>query len=175
MIKKIKFFFSILFFILVSTYSFSENNILFIDIEYIYLNSNAGKIVNEKVKSETKKINDELADYQKKISEDREKILSQKNVLSQDEFKKKSFEHEKKIKEYNQVISKKNKELIKYKNTTKIEFTKKLSKIVQEYASKNSIEMIIKKDNILIGKNDLDATEDILNLFNKSIKSIEKE
>ena len=33
--------------------------------------------------------------------------------------------------------------------------------------------MIIKKDNILIGKNDLDATEEVLNLFNKDIKSIE--
>ena len=33
--------------------------------------------------------------------------------------------------------------------------------------------MIIKKDNILIGKNDLDITEEMLNLFNKDIKSIE--
>ena len=33
--------------------------------------------------------------------------------------------------------------------------------------------MIIKKNNILIGKNELDATEEVLNLFNKNIKSIE--
>ena len=32
---------------------------------------------------------------------------------------------------------------MKYRNATKNEFTKKLSKIVQEYASNNSIEMIM--------------------------------
>ena len=46
-------------------------------------------------------------------------------------------------------------------------------KIVQDYASNNSIEMIIKKDNILIGKNDLDATKEVLDLFNESVESIE--
>ncbi len=62
---------------------------------------------------------------------------------------------------------------MKYRNATKNEFTKKLSKIVQEYAANNSIAMIIKKNNILIGNNDLDVTEEMLNLFNKNIKSIE--
>ena len=71
------------------------------------------------------------------------------------------------------ISLKKNKKLIKYKNKTKIEFTKKLSKVVAEYASNNSIEMIIKKDNVLIGKNELDATKIVLDLFDKNIKSIE--
>ena len=109
----------------------------------------------------------------KKFKKKKKKLLNQKNILSKDELQKKSKDLEKQIKEFNKIISKKNNELIKYKNQTKIEFSKKLSKIVQEYASKNSIEMIIKKDNILIGKNDLDATDDVLNLFNKNIKSID--
>ena len=32
--------------------------------------------------------------------------------------------------------------------------------------------MIFKKENILIGKTNLDATNDVLNLFNKKIKKI---
>ena len=80
---------------------------------------------------------------------------------------------DKQIKEFNKKISNKNNQLLKYKNQTKIEFTKKLSKIVQEYASNNSIDMIITKDNILIGKKELDVTENLLNLFNKNIKTIE--
>ena len=174
MLKKLKFFF-IIFLFSYCTNSFSENNILFIDIEFIYLNSNAGKIVNEKVKSETQKINDEFTTYQKKIKDERGKLINQKNILSQDELKKKSIELEAKIKEYNKIISTKNNKLVEYKNSTKIEFLKSLSKIVQDYATNNSIEMIIKKDNILIGKNNLDATNDVLVLFNKNIKSIESQ
>ena len=173
MLKKINFFLIIIFSFFVNTYSFSENNILFIDIEYIYFNSNAGKIVNKKIQSETKKINDEFSGYNKKIQEEKDKLVNQKNILSQEELQKKSIELKKKIREYDKIISNKNKQLIKYKNETKIEFTKKLSKIVQEYASNNSIEMIIKKNNILIGKNELDATKEVLNIFNKNIKSIE--
>ena len=173
MLKKINFFLIIIFSFFVNTYSFSENNILFIDIEYIYFNSNAGKIVNKKIELETKKINDEFSGYKKKIQEEKDKLVNQKNILSQEELQKKSIELKKKIREYDKIVSNKNKQLIKYKNETKIEFTKKLSKIVQEYASNNSIEMIIKKNNILIGKNELDATKEVLNLFNKNIKSIE--
>ena len=173
MLKKINFFLIITFLFFINSYSYSENKILFIDIEYIYFNSNAGKIVDKKIQLETKKINDELAVYKEKIQEEKKKLINQKNILSKEELQKKSIELDKKIKEYNQIISNKNNQLIKYKNQTKIEFTKKLSKIVQEYASNNSIEMIIKKDNILIGKNDLDATKEVLELFNENIKSIE--
>jgi len=173
MLKKINFFLIIIFSFFVNTYSFSENNILFIDIEHIYFNSNAGKIVNKKIQSETKKINDEFSGYNKKIQEEKDKLVNQKNILSQEELQKKSIELKKKIREYDKIISNKNKQLIKYKNETKIEFTNKLSKIVQEYASNNSIEMIIKKNNILIGKKELDATKEVLNIFNKNIKSIE--
>ena len=173
MLKKINFFLIIIFSFFVNTYSFSENNILFIDIEYIYFNSNAGKIVNKKIQSETKKINDEFSGYNKEIQEEKDKLVNQKNILSQEELQKKSIELKKQIREYDKIISNKNNQLIKYKNETKIEFTKKLSKIVQEYAFNNSIEMIIKKNNILIGKKELDVTEEVLNLFNKNIKSIE--
>ena len=96
MLKKINFFLIIIFSFFVNTYSFSENNILFIDIEHIYFNSNAGKIVNKKIQSETKKINDEFSGYNKKIQEEKDKLVNQKNILSQEELQKKSIELKKK-------------------------------------------------------------------------------
>ena len=62
MIKKIKYIIIFKIFFLLSTshaYS-SENKILFIDVEYIYLNSIAGKEINKKIQLDAKKINDEL-------------------------------------------------------------------------------------------------------------------
>ena len=155
-----------------NNYSFSESNILFIDIDYIFNNSDAGKKFNQNIQSKSKKIQNELNEYQK-IDQDKKEILDQKNVLSKEEFQKKTLDLDKQIKDYNKIISDKNNELNIYRNKMKIEFSKYLSKIVQEYASNNSIEMIIKKDNILIGKKELDATQKILDLFNKNIKSIE--
>ena len=109
---------------------------------------------------------------QNEIQKDKDKIMSQKNVLSQEELQKKTIDLEKKAKSYNDRMSKKNNELNIYGNKAKVEFYNQLTKIVAEYAAKNSIEMIVKKENILIGKTNLDATKDILDIFNKNIKTI---
>ena len=99
-------------------------------------------------------------------------MINQKNILSQEELQKKSIDLKNQIDKYNKMLSDMNNQLNKNRNKAKVQFSKELSTIVQKYASDNSIEMIIKKDNILIGKNNLDATQDILKLFNKNVESI---
>ena len=172
MLKKIKLIIIFILFFFINPHSFAENKILFIDLEYIYLNSNVGKEINKKVKLSSKQINDDLVKYQKEINEKKNELIKQKNVLSEDELRNKSNKLEKKINEYNKIISEKNNQLAIYANKNKSEFSIQLVEIVQSYAQENSIEMILKKNNSLIGKNNLDATQDILKLVNKNIKSI---
>ena len=59
-----------------------------------------------------------------------------------------------------------------FKTKVRLEFTNNLNSILEDYSKKNSISMIFKKENILIGKTNLDATNDVLDLFNKKIKKI---
>ena len=47
-----------------------------------------------------------------------------------------------------------------------------LKPILSEYSNKNSISLILQKKNLIIGKNDLDITKDIIEILNKKIKSI---
>ena len=99
-------------------------------------------------------------------------LLTQKNVISEEEYKKKIVELEKNLNEYNSIINKKNKDLNNFKAKVRVEFSKNLNKILEDYSKKNSISMILKKENILIGKNNLDATRDVLDLFNDNVKKI---
>lgn len=39
-----------------------------------------------------------------------------------------------------------------------------------KYAEENSISFILQKKNIVIGKSDLDITDQILEIFNKTVK-----
>ena len=50
----------------------------------------------------------------------------------------------------------------------KNEFVKTLNSTLENYSKEHSISMILRKEQILIGKNSLDVTKDILDLFNKS-------
>ena len=172
MFKNIRLIVSFILFFFISSYSFAENKILFIDLEYIYSNSNVGKKIVKKIKSDSKKINEEFVSYQKIIKDKKDELIKQKNILSEDELLKKSINLDKEINKYNVIINKKNNELAIYANKNKAEFSKLLVDVVQNYAKENSIEMIIKKTNILIGKNNLDATQDVLKLVDKNIKDI---
>ena len=172
MIKRFNIFIFILFFFTNLTIAKADNEIRFVDIDFIYTNSVAGKKANSKILDQSKNISDELQNFQKTINDEKAKLINQKNILAKDEYQKQSLQLEKKISEYNKILSVKNNKLQKLKNDVKIDFSNKLNNILQEYAKNNSINMILDKKNILIGKNNLDVTEDILDLFNKNIKEI---
>ena len=87
--------------------SSANENIRFVDINYIVNNSTSGKKLNQVIESKNKKIISELNNLGKKLKEKKDKIVKQKNILKKDELDKlvKNYEIEKKkIKE---IIKKK--------------------------------------------------------------------
>ena len=70
-------------------------------------------------------------------------------------------------------MNKKNSDLnILKDNSTKV-ILKNINDILAEYSTKNSISMIIEKKNIVIGESDLNVTNEILDLLNKKITTVE--
>ena len=83
-------------------------------------------------------------------------------------IKKKIIDLENNLKKNNEIINKKNQDLINFQNKSKKEFSTILKTTLETYSKDNSISMILRKENLLIGKNSLDVTKEILDLFNKS-------
>ena len=173
-----KIIFTFTFFISIFLYNLqvkAEDKIAFIDLVYLYNNSNVGKEMNNDIKIEKDKINEEFQEFQIKIDKEKETLLAQKNVTSEEEYKKKVFLLEKNVQEYNSIISKKRNELAELNNKIRINFSNELRPILEQYSQENSIGMILRKENLLIGKNNLDVTKDILDLFNRKVKKISLE
>ena len=82
--------------------------------------------------------------------------------------KKKILKLENNLKNYNEQISKKNKDLIDFRNKSKNDFALNLRSTLEKYAKENKVSMILRKDQLLLGENSLDITKEILELFNKS-------
>ena len=169
-----KFFFSffLVFFLPLSNHVYANENIAFIDLNYILNNSVAGKKLNNQISDKSKKIKKDFSDFKKKIDSEKEKLSTQKNVLSQEEYQKSFQKLQNQVNEYNLVISQKNKDLSEFTNKAKLEFSNELKIILEEYSKENSISMILRKENLLIAKNSLDVTKGILDLFDKKIKEI---
>lgn len=158
------------FFFFFSNYLLAENKIVFINIDKIINESKIGKKFNEQLDKSYKKINEELLLAKKEIEKKEKEINNQKNILSEEELNKKLNELRKVINDHN--LKKRN--IDKNFRDQKIKQTnvlvQNLNKILAKYAQDNSISFVLQKKNIVIGKNDLDITNQIMEIFNKEVK-----
>ena len=164
MIKKIFFSISL---ILISTVVSASTKISFIDITFLLEKSNAGinitKLLSKQRENETKK----LKILQEKIKKKENDFRNKNNILNDDEKNKIIQEIKEEVKNYNILKSKKEKEF----NSKKAEYINSLLKeiniIMISYIEKHSIDIVVKKENLVTGKKELDITKIILNELNK--------
>ena len=162
----------IFFFYFFISFTYAEDKIVFIDINYIFKNSDAGKELNLKILDKDKDLKSQIDVYRSKIDEEKNKILSQKNVLSREEYNKKIVTLENDIKNINSEIKKKNDEFIVFKKKIENIFSNNLNLIIEEYSINNSISIILNKEDLLMAKKNLDITLEVLKLFNEKIIEI---
>ncbi len=168
-----KFFFSkIIFLFLLIEVSSANENIRFININYIVNNSEAGKTLNKIIENKSEKITSELNDLGKKIENKKNKIISQKNILKKDEYEKlvKTFDEE--VKKYNNIRKKKNEDFNKFRINSQKKIIETLNPIITAFLKKESIQILLQKDKIIFGDEKLDITEEILKIFNDKHKKI---
>ena len=72
-----------------------------------------------------------------------------------------------------ELKNKKNEEINKIRNNVGGKILKIVNEILSDYSIDKEISLIIEKKNIVIGKTQLDVTDEILKLLNKKITKIE--
>ena len=142
-------------------------------MDLIFGKSLVGKSLNEKIKSLDQNNKKELKKIEDQIKLEDEKINSQKNILSETELKNKISELNKMIQKYKNISDEKNKNLKKIKIDSSKIILKNLNPILSEYSKKNSISLVLQKKDIIIGINELNITDDIIEILDKKIKKIE--
>ena len=166
-------FFFIIFIIFYSSSSYSESLIVFLDMNKIMLQSKAGKSITVELEKLHKNNITTFKQKEEELKNKETSIVSQKNVLSNEEFEKKINSLRKEANEYRI----KRRDLINSLTEKRVEAQNKLIKtlnpILADYSKKNSISMIIQKKNIIIGKSELEITDDILEILDKSLKTID--
>ena len=170
---KIKALLLIIFFIFFSKVSISqENKTVYLDLNMIMENSNAGKSINSQLEANHKK---NIANFQKleeELKNEEAKIISQKTVISKEDFEKKIMNLRDKANKYR----KERNDSINNLNNQRLNATQKMMTLIRpilsEYSDNNSISLIIQKRNIIIGKTSLDITDDILKIIDKKIEKI---
>lgn len=165
----------IIFFFLLVNISQANENIRFININYIIKNSNAGKILNNIIEKKNKEFTNELNQIGKSLEDKKNKIISQKNILKKEEFEKLIKEYDLEVKNFNEKRKKKTKELNNFTTNSKKKMLDLLNPLIENYLQKESIQILLQKEKIIFGDEKLDITKDILDSFNSKHKSIKFE
>ena len=146
--------------------------ISYVDMDLLMNSSEAGKSISAQLTAIYKKKSAELKKIEEELKKEESDLIKQKNVISNEEFEKKlsllrnkSSGYQKKRKKFNDSINKK-------RLGATSELVSLIQPILAEYANNNSISIIFQKKNIIIGKTDLDITEDVLKILNENHKKI---
>jgi outer membrane protein len=147
----------------------SDEKISFIDMDKVISTSNPGLSILKQLTNINNKNSTILNKKEIQLKEKEKKLITQKNIISEADFQNKVNELKSEVNTYN--INRK--KMIEKFNQLKVENTNNLLKLINpiltKYSNKNKISIILQKKNLIIGKSELDITDEIIKIINNEI------
>mgnify|MGYP006120330927 CR=1 FL=1 len=148
----------------------ADTNITFVDMDKIISTSKPGLFFLNQLKELNDKNIEKFTKSEKILKAREKKIIAQKNIISEEIFRKEIEILKLDIKKYN---NNRNKAIADF-NEIKVNNTNRLLQLINpvlaNYSDENSISLILQKKNLIIGKTELDITDQIILTVNKNIK-----
>ena len=165
-----KIFFIVIFITSIPVMVLSEDKIAFIDLDNVVKKSNLGKSIINNLETIDKKNIEFLKKNEIKLKDEEKKIKKKINIISKEELDKEFNLLKKKLNDLNLKKNKMVKNYRKEKNSQLNDFFTKINPIIQNYMDDQSINVLLDKKNIYIGKSTSDITENIIKLINEKFE-----
>ena len=170
-IAKLKFFL-LVFLLSFSSNAMSNDKIVSLNMNTIIEKSLAGKSIKDQLVSIDKKNNNFFLKKQKLLQKKEKELISKKNILSNDEYKNEVLKLQKEIEVFNGERKKRISSYKKNKQALLQKLLNEINPILTNYSKANNISMIIDQKNLIISKNEIDITAEVLKLLDSKIKKI---
>ena len=148
----------------------AEQKIAFINMDKVISTSNSGVSILKQLNEINKKNSIFLKNEEKKFKEKEEKLISQKKIISEADFKNKVDDLKSEIKKYNQNRTK----MIDDFNKLKLDSTNNLLKLINpiliKFSNDKDISIILQKKDLVVAKIELDITDEIIKIINTKVK-----
>ena len=164
--------FTTIFIVLLTTITLaqSQENIVYLDLDIIVSTSKPGKLLIEKLEKSKKAALSKFEKKEKELKKIEEEINKQKNIVSEEELKKKLVEFRNEISTFRNDREKVINDFNKKKVQQFQEFFKKITPIIEKYASEKNIDIILDRKNVFVASKKKDITQDIIDLINSKVK-----
>ena len=163
------FFFISIFFLNISQ-AYSSEPIAYIDMDFIIKNSEIGKKTLNSINNLNEKNLNELKNNEKILKDLENDIISKKNIISKEEFDKEVLFFKEKANKFKEDQSKMVEDFNNYKKKEFDGIISKISPIINAYMEKKSVKILLDSKNILIGRSNLNLTNEVIKEINEKIK-----
>ena len=152
--------------------AFSEQKIAFIDMDRVISTSKSGSSILKQLTDLNNKNLDFLKKEEKKFKEKETKLISQKNIISENDFKNKVDELKSEIKDYNQNRNKLLADFNKLKVDSTNDLLKLINPILVKFSNDKEISIILQKKDLVVAKTQLDITDEVIKIVNSEVKEL---
>ena len=168
--RSLSFCFVILFLFFNISSSHSADKIAYLDLDLILKNTKLGQSILNELQSINDQNIKELKKKENQLKKVENEIKTKQNIISQEQFDKEVKNLKEKISNFRVLKDNMVQDLDSKKREDLNIFFKKINPIIQSYMNTNSIDILLERKNVFIGKNNLDITDSIILEINKNFK-----
>ncbi len=150
----------------------AELTIAVVDVDYVMSQSSAAKSIKKQVEKKHKTFMDKVKEEEQKLIADQKKIEAERKDISREELIKKAQEFEKKRFEARKSIQEKKSKLDNAYNEAMNKLTKVIYEVCQTIADEKNIDLVITRQNIIVGNMSLDITKEVAEKMNEKLPKV---
>jgi len=169
--KNIKKLIFVTIFLTYSLHSFADNT-YFIDFTKVLNNSKSGSQAQKKLKDKFASESKKFKKLEQDIRKDESEIISQKKILSAEDYKKKVEPLRKRVSDLQKNRKSSFTNIAKSRNEAKQALLKAVNPILKKYMEDNKIRLIVDKQSVILGDQGLEITDQIIAILNKESPSL---
>jgi Skp family chaperone for outer membrane proteins len=152
--------------------AFAENVLAVVDVQRLLSESKAAQSVQNQVDDHRKKFLAEIDASEKDLRATQKKLEEESKTLPKEELVKKGQEFEAKRFEARRLLQERKSSLDKAYTEAMSTLSKAITKATEGIAASKKIDLVLTKQNVIVGTKSLDITDDVMGELNSEIKEI---
>ena len=144
----------------------------FIDFDKFLNFSKAGKSAQDNLKKKFNNATKKFKDQEDLIRKEEAKIISQKKIITAEDYQKQVELLRKKVTKFQKEKQASLNSVAKLRNDSKQALLKAVNPIIKKYMEEKNIRLIIDKKIVVLGDTTLDITDQIIDILNKELPSL---
>ena len=158
--------------LIIPSMAHAELNIAVVDVDYVMSQSSAAQSIKKQVEKKRESFLDDVKAEEKKLIEKKQGLKNESKELSREDFVAKAQDLEQETLEARKKIQTQKNKLDSAYGVAMNELTKVIYEVCQEIADEKSIDLVITRQNIIVGNMSLDITKEVAEKMNKKLPKI---